>query len=117
MAGVMSYEDFYAIHDHMPGADGALRVGGTLVFRTGGWSAQLRLHEKQRPTGINPFILYVDLIITPPPTGSAVPQVLTPVELPELRLENVSLEYQEVQFKVVGADEEPPEKLEVQHPK
>jgi hypothetical protein len=64
MAGVMSYEDFYAIHDHMPGADGALRVGGTVVFRTGGWSAQLRLHEKQRPTGINPFILYVDLIIT-----------------------------------------------------
>ena len=114
MTGVERYEDFYAIHDHMPGSSRALRVGGTVVFTTGGWQAALREHQKSGPTGINPFILYVDLVLTPP-DGPAT-QALTPVALDELRLEDPSLEYQEVHFKVVGTEDEPPERLDIEHP-
>jgi hypothetical protein len=118
MPGVMSYEGFYAIHDDMPGGDRALRVGGTVVFRTGGWSAKLRPHEKKGPTGINPYIFYVDLVLTPPAEGTGVTQALERFDLPELRVEHATLEYQEVHFIVVGSSEEEPrpETLEVEHP-
>lgn len=116
MQGVHEHESFFAICNHMPGADRALRVGGTVVFRTGGWSAKLREHERKEPTGINPFILYLDLVIDPPAEGMAVPEVLTPVELDEFRVEDPALEYQEVHFIVVGTEDEPPERVEVEHP-
>jgi len=119
MAGVNSYKGFYAIHDHMPGAEDVLRIGGTVEFRTSGWSAQLRPHERKGPTGINPFIFYVDLVLVPPPDGTGVAEVLTDFELPELRLEPPTLEYQEVLFNVVGGDEDEPvpNRLEVEHPR
>lgn len=116
MAGVESYEGFYAIHDHMPGSDRALRVGGTVIFRTGSWSAELRPHQRSGNTGINPFILYLELVIAPPLEGTGVTQVLTPLELPEYRLYDSPLDYKEVHFMVVGTDDEPPEPLIVQHP-
>jgi len=116
MEGVISYEGFYAIHDHMPGSDGALRIGGTAVFRTGGWTAELRLHDKRGPTGINPFILYLDLVMAPPPDDQSVTQEVTPFDLPEFRLEDPELEYQEVHVSVVNSEDAPPETLKVQHP-
>ena len=116
MEGVESYEGFYAIHDHMPGSDRALRVGGTVVFRTGSWAAELRTRESSGNTGINPFILRLDLVITPPPEGAGVTQEITPVDLPEYRLEDPAIDYHEVHFAVVGTDDEPPERLIIQHP-
>jgi hypothetical protein len=116
--GVLEYKDFYAIHDHMPGGDHSLRVGGTVVFRTSGWSAELRPLKKTGPTGINPLIFYLELVLTPPPDGTAVSEVITPFDLPEFRYADTTLDYNEVQFKVVGSpDEEPvPDLLKVQHP-
>ena len=114
-SGVHEYQDFYAICDHMPGATRSLRVGGTVVFRTSGWSARLERHQKAGPTGINPFILYVDLIITPP-KGGTVTKALTPVQLDELPINEPELEYLEVQFVVLGADDDAPRPLEVEHP-
>jgi len=116
MSGVQDYEGFYAIHNHMPGGDHALRVGGTVVFSTGGWSAALRAHESDGPTGINPFILYLELVLEPPGESTNVPQALTPVPLEEFKLEQPTLEYREVQFIIVGSDDEAPDRLQVEHP-
>jgi hypothetical protein len=119
MPGVYAYKGFYAIHDHMQGAEDVLRIGGTVEFRTGGWSAELRPTKREGNPGINPFIFYVDLVLSPPPEGSAVTEALTEFELPELRIQNPALEYHEVLFRVVGSpDEEPaPERVYVEHPK
>jgi hypothetical protein len=111
--GVHAYEDFYASHNHMPGSDRALRVTGTVVFVTGGWSCELR--ETEGNTGINPEMLSLDLVITPPADGVAVPEVLTPVQV-EWSIDDPQTEYRQVQFRVVGTDDEPPPVIDVQHP-
>jgi hypothetical protein len=113
MRGVTSYEGFYASLDHMPGGR-ALRVGGTVVFCTSGWSAELRRHEG--PSGIDPFVLYLELVIEPPPPDAMVLQVLTPIELGELRVSNPTQEYRVIRFTVVGSEDDPPERLEVRQP-
>jgi hypothetical protein len=107
------YEDFYASHDHMPGSDRALKVTGTVVFRTGGCTAELREHEGN--PGINPLMLTLDLVLTAPPEGTAVPEVLTPVSV-EWSVDDPPTEYRQVQFKVVGTDDEPPPVIDVEHP-
>lgn len=86
-----------------------------MVFRTSGWSAQLRPSDDEGPKGINPFILYVDLVISPPSSDTGDSEVLTAIELEELVIENPALEYREVGFNVVGTDDEPPARLTVEH--
>jgi hypothetical protein len=109
--GVYEYQELFANCDHMPGADRAIRVGGTVVFRTGGWSADLR-ESKDQP-GINQFILHLDLVLDPP--EGAVTEVLTPVELPQFQIDDPEIEYEEVHFKVVGSEDKPPDPVTVVH--
>jgi hypothetical protein len=110
MQGVQAYEGFYANCDHMPGAERVLRVGGTVVFRTTGWSARLKRTEGN--TGSNPFMLHLDLVLTPPEDGG---DALTPYELEEWTEAPPTSEYDEVEFHVVGSDDEPPPILKVEH--
>lgn len=112
MAIVDHYEDFYASHNHMPGSDHSLKVTGTVVFRTGGCECDLR--ETTGNTGTN-LMLHLDLVLTPPPEGSAVPEVLTPCPV-EWSVEAPALEYDQVEFHVVGTDDEPPAVIKVDHP-
>jgi hypothetical protein len=111
--GVTSYEGFYATHDRTPG-DGALRVGGTVVFCTSGWSAKLRRPEG--PPRIDPFVLELELVIDPPPSDARLLQVLTPIELEELRAPDPTPKYREIHFTVVGSEDDPPGKLDVLRP-
>lgn len=110
MQAVESYEDFYARR----GPEGALVIGGTVVFSTGGWTGGLREREDGCNTGINPFIFFVDLDLTGPPVGTEVTDALSPFNLPELKREKPELGYREVEFKVVGTDDAPPPRLSVE---
>jgi hypothetical protein len=111
--GVDHYEDFYASHNHMPGSDRAIKVTGTVVFRTGGYSA--KLCPKEGNTGINPQMLALELEIDPPSEGAPTTDALTPVAV-EWSADDPPIEYQQVQFFVVGTDDEPPPVLGVEHP-
>lgn len=105
MSGVDHYEDFYAICNHEPLGPNEIRVGGVVVFRQTEWKARLELHKG--PGGINYKLLQLELVITPPPPGAAVIDVLTRFELPEWRQPDPVIEYDEVDFRVVGSVEEP----------
>jgi hypothetical protein len=113
MKGVHAYEDFYANCDHMPGAERALRIGGRIVFRTTGWSA--RLEPTEGNDGINPKMLHLDLVFTPPEEGSGQTDVLTPYDLEEWPSAPPAAEYDEVEFHVRGSDDDPPPVLKVVH--
>jgi len=113
MRGVHAYEDFYASHDHMPRSDRTLRVSGTVVFTTSGWSCSLRQTEGN--TGINPTMLSLDLLLTEPPPDTPVMDVLTPCPV-EWSVDDPAIEYQQVQFRVRGSEDEPPPTIEVVHP-
>lgn len=114
MPGPIEYKDFYAICNHMPGDDRVLRVGGTLVFPTSGWSAELDLAKQK---GINPLLLEFDLTVSAPPDGKAIEDVLTRFDLEEYRIEEPALEYQQVEFHLVDRDGEAgPGTIEVDHP-
>jgi len=115
MSGVHAYENFYASHDHMPGRNRTMRVSGTVVFATGGWSCDLRRTEGN--TGINPRMLSLDLLLDPPDPGTGVPEVLSPCNV-EWTEDDVSEEYEEVEFRIVGGtdEEEPPPVIPVEHP-
>ena len=110
MDAVHEYQDFYASHDHMPGSQGTMRVLGVVVFRHGGWQAELRRTEGN--TGINPRMLALDLVLTGPPGASTTALENVPVEWSE---ENAD-EYEQVQFRVVGTTDEPPPVIKVGHP-
>lgn len=110
MQAVESYEDFYARR----GPEGPLVIGGTIIFSTGGWTGGLQAREGEGNTGINPFICFVNLVLTGPPAGTAATAALTPFELPEFKLERPELEYREVEFKVVGSEDAPPRRLSVE---
>ncbi len=114
MQGVHAYEDFYASHDHMPGSDRTLRVTGTVVFRTGGWSACLQPTEGN--TAINPQMLSLNLVITPPDEGAVTTDALTPVDV-QWSVDDPQTEYEQVQFRVLGSpDDDPPPVIDVVHP-
>lgn len=66
--------DWRAIHDFEPGGTPTLRVTGRCVFPTSGYKVKL---EVATPQGINPFILLLRKIVTPP--SGPVLQVLTAV--------------------------------------
>jgi len=67
---------WYAWIDKMPGAPEKLFVIGTCVFPTTGWTVELR---RASPQGINPKILLLDKIVTPP-TGIVL-EVITTVHV------------------------------------
>ena len=113
MRGVHAYKDFYASHDHMPESDRTLRVSGTVIFVTGGWSASLKRTEGN--TGINAKMLSLDLVLEPPPEGSAVTDALTPCPV-EWTLDDPSIDYEQVDFHIVGTEDEPPPVLDIEHP-
>lgn len=63
--------------DTMPGSPWTLHVKGVLQMPTPGYELKLCEHE---PQGINPAILLLDLIVTPPDPDLIVPQVITEEE-------------------------------------
>ncbi|HEV2815328.1 MAG TPA: hypothetical protein VGW10_18880 [Solirubrobacteraceae bacterium] len=113
MGVVDHYEDFYASHDHMPGSSRTMRVKGTVVFARGGATAELREHEGN--PGINPQMLPLDLVLTPPGYDAPTTPALHPVPV-EWSVDDPSIEYRQVQFFVVGTDDEPPPVIDVEHP-
>lgn len=109
MTAVSEYQDFFASCNHMPGADERIRVTGP-VFTSGGWGAELRKSEGN--TGINPEMLSLDLVLTEPSGPSTDALETVPVEWSE----DDPPEYKQVQFRVVGTDDEPPPVIDVEHP-
>lgn len=93
MADVIEYKDFYANCNHMPGSDRALRVGGTVVCRGGGWTASLRPHERSGPPPISPLTLELDLVLTEPESGT---DALTPIEVEEYKVDDPAHDYNDV---------------------
>jgi len=117
MSGSVEYREFYAICNHMPGADRVLRVGGTVVFPTSGWSAEITAHEHQGAPPFNPRVLELDLTVTAPADGVVVTRAETSLELEEYRVEDPALEYEQVHFYLVGREgEDGPGPIEVVHP-
>jgi hypothetical protein len=113
MQAVSTYEDFHASHNHMPGSDRAMGVTGTVVFRTGGWSCRLEAVEGN--TGINPEMLRLNLILDGPSGSAGETDVLTPCPV-EWSVPDPAIEYQHVEFRVIGTDDAPPETIPVDHP-
>ncbi|MDQ2631879.1 MAG: hypothetical protein M3Y75_13035 [Actinomycetota bacterium] len=108
----LEYQGFYAICDHMPGADRVLRIGGTVVAPTGGWTAVLEEDDGLPP--VNQFLLKLKLVVTEP--QDAATEVITPIELNEHRIEDPSIEYDEVEFVFEGPDDiEGPAMIKVEH--
>ncbi len=111
MGDLFEYQDFQATHDHMPGKGKPMRVTGTVVFPTDGWTAKL---EQIRP-GISPFMLRLALVVKRPDPGAPVAEVLTPVPV-EWSESGVDIEYTQVDFTMVDSDAPPPPVLDVEHP-
>jgi hypothetical protein len=108
----LEYQAFYAVCDHMPGADRVLRVGGTVVAPTGGWTATLEEDDGLPP--VNQLLLKLKLVITEPEGGAT--DVITPIELDEHRIEDPAIEYDEVEFVFEGPEGiEGPETIKVEH--
>ena len=117
MGGILEYKGFYAIQNKT-GSNRALRVGGTVVFRTGGWKARLE-RDNRPPIPISPLSPKFVLVVTAP-TGNVTKQI-DEVELEEYRDEHPSHEYYEVLFSVrnedgSSSDDEPPPRILVAHP-
>lgn len=111
MGSIRGYEDFYAICDHMPGKEQTLRVGGKVNMSSGGWSAKLVPHPG--PTGINPKILVLDLILDRASVGT---DAFTTIEVEEYKETSPAFDYEQVEFHVLGVDgEEPPPIMPVEH--
>ena len=68
--------DWTAVHDFMPPTPGRLRVHGKCTFPTSGYSVELKKHV---PQGINPAILLLDKVVTPP--AGIVSQKVTTVDV------------------------------------
>lgn len=113
---IESYGETTAYCDHMPGPDepgGRLRVTVNGTFRTGGCSATLTETEGNTGTGT---VLKLDLNLQAP-EGPA-PEVLTPFTVmwpPEGEDPSPGLEYSDVEFRVVGTDDEAPDMVRVEH--
>jgi len=88
--------NWYAWHDFMPIGTPTLRVKGECTFGTPGYTVVLK---KAEPQGINPRILILDKVVTPP-TG-VVAQVVTTV--PVGYEEETSTKYDEVEIRPDGA--------------
>jgi hypothetical protein len=100
MARVIEYKDFYANCNHMPGAKRALRVGGTAVCPTSGWTATLRAHERTGPPPVSALTLELDLVLEEPEFGN---DIVTPVQADEYLIEDPTIDYHDVY--IFGDDE------------
>ncbi len=69
-------KDWTAIHDFQPPRPPRLRVHGKCTFPTPGYKVSFKHHN---PQGINPSILLLDKIVTPP-TGPE-PDVVTTIDV------------------------------------
>jgi len=118
MSHIYKYEDFYATCDHLPGPDTSearIRVGGTVVFRGGGYAAKLSAAEPNGAPPFNPLTLHLDLTITAPTSGGT--SEIKPVELAEFVESPPAFEYTQVHFRLAGApDDTAPPIVEVGHP-
>ena len=118
MGGIYEYKDFYAIQPTF-GPDRALRIGGTVVFRSGGWKARLK-RDESGPIPISPHSPRFSLVVTKPTDGAT--DQLEEVKLDEYRDENPSHEFLTmVLFNVRDeegnpTDYEPPPRLLLEHP-
>jgi len=115
MDGIVQFNDFYAICDHMPSDEKVLRAGGTVVFPTTGWSVELKKHQRSGPPPISPHTFELDLKITPPPPDATVTRVETPEKV-EFRVDARSSEYYDAYFHLVGIDGDGPGQVIVEHP-
>jgi hypothetical protein len=68
--------DWSAIHDFMPPGPARLRVNGKCTFPTPGYKVTLK---KKVPQGIDPAILLLDKIVTPP--SGPQPEVITTIDV------------------------------------
>ena len=68
--------DWTAIHDFMPPGPARLTVKGKCTFPTPGYTVTLK---KKVPQGINPAILLLDKIVTPP--SGPRPDVVTTIDV------------------------------------
>jgi hypothetical protein len=113
MSGEIEYEGFYAICDHMPGKERALRIGGTVVVPTTGWTARIDPYEGLPP--VTPFLLELNLTVTAPEHAGE--DVVTRIELDEEQLKPPPLEFAEVQFNFTGPEgAQGPGTITVDHP-
>ena len=112
MTDIDRYEKFVADCDHMPGADQTLRVSGEVWFRTGGYEAELREHQWDPSVPINPKMLTLDLVVSPPSNGA--PEVITCVPV-DFSIDSSNTDWDQVDFHLAGVDGDPPETLEVNH--
>jgi hypothetical protein len=106
------YRGWYAICDHMPGKERDIRVGGEVWCPAAGWSAELT--PTMGNTGINEFMLHLDLVVTPPSPEQGARAVVTWVPV-EWRAKSPTIEYQQV--KIHRADASAPPTLDVDHPR
>lgn len=93
--------EWNAIEDHMPPEPPTIRVTGTCRFPTGGWTAELREREGSPP--FNPRMLMLELVVTPPPGGSAQTQAVddVPVEYTAEVVAGPECQYSEVDIAVI----------------
>jgi len=68
--------DWTAIHDFMPPRPARLRVHGKCTFPTPGFTVSFKPHV---PQGINPVILLLDKVVTPP--SGPEPDVVTTIDV------------------------------------
>jgi hypothetical protein len=113
VTGVNSYEDFYASHNHMPGSSRTLRVTGTVMFITEGWDCSVQ--EASNNKCVNDKMLHLELHLKSPGDGTGVPEVLTPCPF-EWSVDDPPIDYEQVEFTVIGTDDEPPPVLDIDHP-
>lgn len=107
---VGEYQNMYANCDHMDGKDRTLRVGGEVICPTTGWSAALK--PRKGNTGINPYVLSLDLSVTAPGDGEVIQEVLTPTPF-SWEATNSAFDYTNVVFR--RADGAPPPGMKVTH--
>lgn len=90
--------DWAAWHDRMPGGPATLHVSGCCCFPTDGWSVEAR----QGRFGINPDIVMLELVVTPP--ESVAPDVLTEQDV--RWSQETDGHYTQVHVRVLGAEAE-----------
>jgi hypothetical protein len=113
MADGLSYMDFYSHCDHMPGSARVLRVGGTVRYPSEGWTAILRATDGN--TGVNPRMLHLDLVVTPPSGDTPVTRPVPEIPLDEFQIDAPAIEYEEVEFHLVGVEGDAPKNIDVLH--
>jgi hypothetical protein len=100
----LQYQDWTAIHDFM---SKTLRVDGTVVVEGGGFAVSLEAREGNQ--GINPQMFTLDLVVTP--TGESPSHQTVHYDQP---WRDDGIDYNEVGFRVRGADTEPPPPLKIE---